>query len=252
MKIPIVDAHCHLGYSPIIDNIDEYIKRNKEAGVIAIINNSADFLQSKKTLELAKKYDIVYAAIGIHPIHVNDYIQDHLNFIEEHIKEVVAIGEVGLDYAGIDEETKNNQKKLFEFFIDLAEKYNKPLIVHSRSAAQDVVEILESSNAMPILHFFTGRKWLVKKIIDNGWILSIPTNIVRLKQLQENVELTPISQLLTETDAPWLSPFKEIYPNEPRFISETLKKISEIKNLPLEEVSEKIKENFSLIFNIKI
>ena len=247
----ITDAHCHLFFPPIEQEIDSYLERNKKEGVIALINNSSNIEQVKKALSYIDKTGIMFNAFGIHPLHALDYKPEHIDFIKKNINKAVAIGEVGLDFHDLKQGEKEKQLELFQRFIELSEITNKPLIVHSRGAELQVVELLESSNARVVMHYFAGRKHLVKRIIDNGWMLSIPTNIVRLQQLQQNVELAPIEQLLTETDAPWLSPYKT-YPNESRFIKESIKKISEIKGLSIDEVELLIAKNFEKTFKINL
>jgi len=132
--------------------------------------------------------------------------------------------------------------------ISLAEKLNKPIIVHSRKAEEDVINMLHSSKFKKIImHCFTGKKSLVKKIVDDGWFLTAPTSIVRATQFQENVKLTPITQLFCETDAPYLTPFKNRR-NEPAFVIEAYKKLAEIKNMELKEVINNIWMNWQKTF----
>jgi TatD DNase family protein len=136
----------------------------------------------------------------------------------------------------------------FEKIIALAEKLKIPMIVHSRKAEEEVIDILETSKHKKIImHFFCGRKHLVKKIQDNGWSFSIPTNIVRLTQLQQIVETTPLDKIFTETDCPWLSPFL-VQTNEPAFVAETIKKIVQIKKMEEEEVIKNIYMNYQKMF----
>src|SRR3990167_9456909 len=146
------------------------------------------------------------------------------------------------------EDTKS-QQKLFEKMISLAEKINKPIVVHSRKAESDCVEILQSSKLKKIvMHCFCGRKNIVNKIINNGWFLTAPTSIVRSTQFQENVKLCPITQLFCETDAPYLSPYKgkagEFARNEPVFVAEAYRKVAEIKEMELKEVVNNIFMNY--------
>jgi len=207
---------------------------------------------------MAKKYDIIKPALGFYPtrcIHVSEEEFDaELKFISE--QDIIAIGEVGLDYKKTDEnpvtaESIDKMKKCFQKIIDLTEKKNIPIIIHSRKAELDCIEMLEKSNLKKdqiIMHCFMGRKHLVKRVIDNGWSLSIPTIVNKLQQLQENVANTPMSQLLTETDAPYMSPYPNIRRNEPRFIIESIKKIAEIKNLDPEEVKKMIFMNYQRVF----
>jgi len=120
--------------------------------------------------------------------------------------------------------------------LALAEKLGKPVVIHSRKAEHDTIEMIKSTKLKKVvMHCFCGKKSLVKKIIDNGWFLTAPTSITRSTQFQENIMLCPITQLFVETDAPYLSPYKDKR-NEPGFIIESYKKIAEIKNMEISEV----------------
>ena len=180
-------------------------------------------------------------------------IDKELRFIEKNKKNIVAIGEVGLDYSMAKSNIKE-QKNQFQKFIILAEKINKPIIIHSRKAENDCIEMLQSSKLKKvIMHCFGGRKSLVKKIIGNGWFLTAPTCITRATQFQENAKLCPITQLFCETDAPYLSPFKaktgEFQRNEPAFIIEAYKKVAEIKGMELKEVINNVWMNWQRVFS---
>jgi len=132
--------------------------------------------------------------------------------------------------------------------ISLSEKLNKPIIVHSRNAEHECIDMLQSSKVKKIImHCFTGKKSLVKEIIDNGWFLTAPTCISRSTQFQENVKLIPITQLFCETDSPYLSPYKDIR-NEPAFVIEAYKKVAEIKNMEFKEVVNNIWMNWQKVF----
>jgi len=132
--------------------------------------------------------------------------------------------------------------------IQLAEKLNKPIIVHSRKAEEDAIDMLQSSKLRKIImHCFTGKKSLVEKIVNDGWFMTAPTCITRSTQFQENVKLIPITQLFCETDAPYLSPYKEKR-NEPAFVIEAYKKVAEIKNMELKEVINNIWMNWQKVF----
>jgi TatD DNase family protein len=261
----LIDSHCHLEYPEIMNNIDEIIARAKDVGVKKIITNGTTPYSNKIALDLAKKYDIVYCALGLYPPDAmrreiiesglkeedpNFSIDDEISFIQKKIKQnkkVLAIGEVGLDYVS-PQTDKKEQKETFQKFIELSEKSKKPLIIHSRKAENDVVDMLECSTLKnPVMHCFSGKFKLVKRIQDNGWNFSIPTNIVRSQQFQKIVETTRLKQILTETDAPFLSPFKEKI-NEPSFITESINVISKIKRITPEEASNQIYMNFQRIF----
>jgi TatD DNase family protein len=252
----LVDVHAHLDFPDYEKDLDEVIRNNKAAGVGAIICNGVSAESNRKVLALAKKYDIIKPSLGIYPVHVADMpeqnFDEELEFISK--QKIVAIGEVGLDYLNGDDNPHGNSKELimkkcFEKFIGLAERKNLPIICHSRRAELDVIEMLESSNAKKVvMHCFMGRKHLVKRILDNGWSLSIPCIIGKLQQFQDNVALAPIGQILTETDAPYMSPFPETRRNEPMFIEGTIKKIAEIKSLDETEAGLLIFNNYQRLF----
>jgi len=254
----LVDVHSHPDFDEYAADIEEYLERQKNAGVKAIVDNGVTAKSNRRVLELARKYDIIRPSLGIYPVWAVDMSEEdfdkELEFISK--QKIVAIGEVGLDYLKGDDNPhgefhKHRMKQCFEQFIKLAENKRLPLMVHSRRAELDCIEMLESStlkNEKIIMHCFMGRKHLVKRIISNGWSLSIPCIIGRLQQLQENVMMAPINQLLTETDAPYMSPFVETKRNESMFVAETLKKIAEIKKLDAEEVSKMVFANYQRIF----
>jgi TatD DNase family protein len=207
---------------------------------------------------LSKKYENVKASVGLYPIEAfkaeikqGDYpispekidIEDEIEFIKKNRDEIVAIGEIGLDYSLVPE-TERQQKELFQKLISLAEKIKKPIIVHSRKAEQDVIEMLESSSLKKIiLHCFCGNKKLVNRAQDNGWYLTVPTNVVRSQQMQFIAGTTDINKILTETDSPYLSPFPGKR-NEPSFVIEAVKKIAEIKKMDIIEVENNIFKNY--------
>ena len=265
----LIDIHSHLDHWHFKDDIGKVIEKAKEADVKIILTAGINPETNRRALEIAKKYGIVKPCLGIYPIHAlqkeiesgefpseNDNIFDldeEIEFIEKNKKNIVAIGEVGLDYSLVHD--KAEQKELFEKMISLAESISKPIIIHSRKAEEDAINMLQSSKLKKIImHCFTGRKHLVKKIIDNGWFLTAPTCITRATQFQENVKLCPITQLFCETDAPYLSPCKnpinpkEFQRNEPALIIESYKKIAEIKGMELKEVVNNIWMNWQRAF----
>ncbi|MBT7902369.1 TatD family hydrolase [Candidatus Woesearchaeota archaeon] len=258
INYPIVDVHAHLDH-PLIKDIEGVIKRAKAFGVKKIITNGLNYQTNRLSLDLAKKYDIVEAALGIYPpdalekeveedgsdIELQPFnIDDELKFIKK--QKPIALGEIGLEYKyGTDFEA---QKLLFRKFIDLGAKLKVPLIIHSRKAEQNVIDILESANAKKVvLHCFCGKHKLVKRAAENGWHFSIPTNVLRSQHFQKVVEIVGINQLLTETDAPYLSPVPGTI-NEPSFIVGSIKKIAEIKKMTEQETANNIFKNYLQLF----
>ncbi len=251
----IVDVHAHMTYEDYKEDIDEVIKRAEKEGVVVIISAGTNNKNNIATLELAKKYKIIKPALGLYPLEALEFsekeIDSTLDFIKKNKKNIIAISEVGLDYHSITDQNEK-QKKLFQRIIKLGEETKLPLIIHSRKAELDVIELLEKSKLKKIvMHCFGGNLKLVKRIENNGWFLSIPTNIVFSSHFQAIVNQTSISNILTETDAPYLSPVKGTR-NEPSFIKHTIKKISEIKSLDAKEVENIIYMNFQRLFLEKI
>ena len=256
----IVDVHAHLDHYLIKDRLDEIIENAKKAGVKAIITSGVNHSTNLIALEISKKHkDIVKCAFGLYPRDAftreesdeaykteTHNIDEELAFFEKHKNDFIAIGEVGLDY--YNGKDKEMQTKDFIKIIHLAKKLGKPLIIHSRKAESDALDILEKEGAKKVvMHCFSGNKNLIKRAAKLGYYFSIPTNIVRAENFQSLVKEVNISQLLTETDAPYLSPFKD-KKNEPAFIEETIKKIAQIKGMTEHDVMQNIYMNYQKLF----
>ena len=242
-----IDIHSHLEMCQ-----DEIIDNAKKANVKIILTCGIDIKTNRKALELSKKFQEVKACLGIYPtdsLNLTDKeLNEEINFIKQNKNKIIGIGEVGLDQKEKDQSTLEKQKKTFQKFINLARELNIPIVIHSRKAEAEAIELLEKSNYKKIImHCFNGNLKLVKKIIENGWFLSIPTNVKHAEHFQKVIELTPIEQLFCETDSPFLHPDKK-FPNEPANVVESYKKIAEIKKLSLKEVEKKIEENYKKLF----
>jgi TatD DNase family protein len=261
----LVDVHAHLdleGYE-VHGGIDKVIDESEKNGVKAIVTNGTSIESNREVLEIAKKYPLVKVALGIYPTHCLEMIEageedkftSELKFIEDNIKhkKCIAIGEVGLEYKeikGLDEKKKNIQKNCLKKFIAIAKKYNIPIIVHSRGAELEVVELLEAEGMKGkkvVMHCFSGRKHIVQRIRDNDWYFSIPCNVERSLHFQQIVLDTPTDRLLTETDAPYLSPVPGTV-NRPDNVIHTIKKIAQIKKITPVEASNMIYANYQRIF----
>jgi len=245
-----IDVHCHLDFFGE-KKAEEAVERAREKGVGIIVNNAVKPESIKKTFEIARKFEEVKAALGIYPIDAlamsDKEIDEQIDLIRKNKNEIVAIGEVGLDFKE-DLEERERQKKIFQKFIDLAMELDKPIIVHSRNAEKEAVDMLEASDAKKVvLHCFSGSLKLEKRAEDKGWYFSIPTNVKYSKQFQALVKEAPIAQILCETDSPYLHPDKK-KDNEPANVIESYKKIAEIKGITLKETEKKIEENYKRIF----
>ncbi len=250
-----IDTHCHLDFKGLIERLDEIIVNAKKAGLKAIISSGITPETNKKVPEIASKYDIVKPSFGLYPMDAltreegkeNKFdVDKELEFWKKNKDKFISIGEIGLDYKN--GKDKEMQKKVFEKLLETAKKLKKPVIIHSRKAELDALDILESSGIKKVvMHCFSGRKHLVKRAYDSGYYFSIPTNVVRLQQFQDMAKEIDINHLFCETDSPFLSPFKDKI-NEPAFVIESYKKIAEIKNLTLEEVEKNIWMNSEKLF----
>ncbi len=242
-----IDVHCHLDS---LSDIERVIDRAEKSGVRIIVTQGINKETNRKSLDLASRFSAVKSALGFYPMDSLSLtikeIDEEIKFIEAHKKDIIAIGEVGLDLKETNE--LEVQERVFQKMIDLSIKIGKPIIVHSRKAELQCIEQLEKNGAKKVLmHCFSGKISLVKRIIDNEWFLSIPTSVKNSQHFQEVIKLTPLEQLLCETDSPYLHPDKG-FPNEPANVVESYKKIAEIKNLSLKDVEEQIEENYNRLF----
>jgi len=243
-----IDIHCHLD---ILKNIEEAVQKAEEKDVNIILTCGVNRHTNRKTMDLSKKYPNVKACLGIYPIDAlsmtEKEIDKEIEFIKENKEKITAIGEVGMDFK---EDSKNHetQRKTFEKFIDLSLQINKPLIIHSRKAELECIELLEQKKAKKVLmHCFCGKRTLVERIIKNNWFLSIPASIKNSIQFQENAKITPLQQLFCETDSPFLHPDKN-QENEPSNVIISYEQIAKQKILPLNEVIKQISKNYKDLF----
>lgn len=247
-----VDSHCHID-SREYDNIEKVIERAIDNNVKILIVNGYDRRSNFEVLELVKKYDIVYGAIGWQPGEIDDISEEDYLFLENHIndKKIVAIGEIGLDYH-YENFNKVNQQELFKRQLEIAEKNKKPVIVHSRDAVQDTYDMLIKYNIIGSIHAFSGSLEMAKGFINKGFYLGIGgvctfKNAKNIVNVIENIDL---AYILLETDSPYLTP--EPYRgqiNTPAYIPLIAKKISEIKNKELSEVISITTKNAESLFD---
>lgn len=260
-----VDTHCHLDH-PRFPDRDEVITAAKEVGVVAIISQGVNHESNKRVLEIAKKHSIVKAALGLYPVDapnvaikediVDDYIieseatvDETLAFIEENNDNIVAIGEVGIDLKESDD--KEHQIENFKKVIALSKKLKKPLIIHTRKAEEIVLDLLEESGIakrLVHLHCFCGKKKFIRRGVELGYTFSVPCSITRAQNFQMLVELVPITQLLTETDCPYMPPDKTADRSLPQDVKITIDHIAQIKGMEHQEVRDSIYMNYQRMY----
>lgn len=264
MKPEYIDTHAHLDFDDYKEDFDEVIQRTID-NKVAVITIGTDLEKSRKALEIAEKYDHVWAVIGFHPLYTNDSKVEEFKEFEQMIKhpKCVGIGECGLDYS--DSPDKEKQKEFFIRQIALAIENNKPLIIHCRDVSplggqawDDTLEILkvykETNPELKVnFHFFNQDQKRAEEILNSGFQYSFTGIITFVSELEDRVKNTPIEKLMSETDAPFVAPkSKRGKRNEPSYVIEIVEKIAELKGLPVEEVKKQLIKNAEEFFSISL
>ncbi len=251
-----VDSHCHLdklNYDELHTSVEDVINKAKQANVTELLSVGVTLDSFPNMMEMIAPYENVYASCGVHPLDVESaFALDTLRKHASHDR-VVAIGETGLDYH-YKPETAALQKERFEQHVDLAVDLNKPLIIHTRNARADTLDILRNGGADKcggVIHCFTEDLAFAEAALDLGFYISI-SGIVTFRQateLKEVVKLLPLDKLLIETDSPYLAPVphrgKE---NQPAYVVEVASYIAQLKSCSLAEVAQKTTSNFRNLF----
>ncbi len=257
----IIDTHCHLDYFDNIESVN-VINRALQNNVNKMITISTEIDKIDQIIGYTKQFNnIVFASLGQHPCNLDniDITIDKLsNLLEKNIDKIVGIGETGLDYYHSQDETNIlKQKKSFQAHIEVASKYNLPLIIHNRNSDNDVAEILidgfKNFNSRGVIHCFTATESFMKKMIDIGFYISI-AGIITFKNainLQEIVKKIPLNRLLIETDSPYLAPTPHRgKKNEPSFIVHTANFLADHLGINRTEFYELTTNNANNLFNL--
>ncbi len=246
----LIDTHVHLDE---IDNLQETFNDARYAGVESIVAVGVNRQSNQKILELAYKCNEikVYPALGIHPTEINnDEIDVSIKFIKENIDSVIAIGEIGLDFWY--NVNKELQYKVFRIQLELAEKYNKPVIIHSRGAWEECFEIVKEYKVdKAIFHWYSGPQNVLEKIVQSGYFISATPALEYSSHHINAVKNVPIEKIVVETDSPvrYKTVDGKTYVAKPKDVIKPVIYISRIKNLPVNEVIKIIKENTIKFFN---
>lgn len=257
----IFDSHCHPQFPHFDQDRDEMIKRTLKEGVFMICVGT-DLETSKKAIELAHKYEGVWATIGLHP---NDNLNKEFNpsIYEELLNQekVVGFGEIGLDYYRTEKtEDQKFQKERFGKQLELAVKIDKPLILHCRDAKtgssdkahSDLINYLENKNLRGVIHSFTGTIAEAEKYLNLGFYLGFNGIITFANQYDELIKQVPLGKILLETDAPYLAPLPfRGQQNEPLYVKYVAEKIAQLKSIDYNQVAEKTFKNTQKLFSIK-
>ena len=245
------DSHCHI-YKEYYPNIDDVIKIAENNKVNCFINNGCDDKSNREIIELLKKYSNMYGAIGIHPESVDTYTNDDLKFVEDNLNnpKVVAIGEIGLDYY-YTKENKYQQIELLEKQLKIAERNHMPVIIHSREATLDTLNILKKYKVKGIIHSFSGSLETANEYIKMGYLIGI-NGVITFKNahIKEVIKELPLESLVLETDSPYLTP--EPYrgrQNNPSHILDIAKFVANLKDTNLENLADITNKNLENLLN---
>ena len=246
----IVDGHAHMCDSVFDPDRAEVLERARKGGVGAIIAVGEDLSDARKNLKLAAIHPMLKPAAGLYPTHLDpDQTAEMAQFIRRNRRQLVAIGEVGLDYWMVKTEPeKALQRDIFSMFIELSLEMKLPLNIHSRSAGRHAVAMLLEKNARQVqMHAFDGKAGAALPAVEAGYFFSIPPSIVRSRQKQKLVKRLPLSALLVESDSPVLGPVPNER-NEPGNVPVVIQEIARIKEVPVEEVAAAVTENTERLY----
>ncbi|WP_338560759.1 TatD family hydrolase [Paraclostridium sordellii] len=255
----LFDSHAHLNDERFDEDREELINSLKAKGVDLVLNPGACIETSKSSVELANKYDFIYAAVGVHPHDVGEMTEDDIETLRKLALEnekVKAIGEIGLDYY-YDNSPREIQKKWFKRQIELANELKLPIIIHDRDAHGDTFEIIKNTKSPEIgcvLHCYSGNVELAKEYVKMGCYISIPGTVTfkNNKKTREVAKEIPLEYLLIETDSPYMAPEPHRGKrNNPSLVQFVADKIAQEKGISYEQVCEATKENAKRFFNIK-
>ncbi|MBN2138895.1 MAG: TatD family hydrolase [Sedimentisphaerales bacterium] len=254
----LIDTHCHLTFEPLDADVGAVLGRSKEAGVTSWITVGTDVKDSEKAVMLAERFDGLYATVGVHPHDAKSVTSDilaHLKQLAQNIN-VAAIGETGLDFH-YNFSKQPDQIRVFATQLKLAAELNLPVIVHSRNAFDETMDILEQHGSAlkgVVFHCFSGSAEQAKRVLEQGWHLSF-TGVVTFKnaeQTREAAKLVPLERLMLETDSPYMSPepVRKQKPNEPALMIHTARFLAELKGISLEEFAAGVTATARSFFNL--
>jgi TatD DNase family protein len=253
----LIDTHCHLTFEGLAGDVAAVIERSKAAGVNGWITVGTDPQHNRKAIELAERFENMYAAIAIHPHDAKTVTADILKELRElaqHNK-VVAIGETGLDYH-YKFSSHEEQQKVFAEHLKMAAERNLPVIVHCREAFDETIEILEQFRDVKkvVFHCFSGSGEQAKIVLDYGFYISF-TGVVTFKNAEKTrraAEVVPLDRLMVETDCPYMSPepMRKQKINEPALMIHTARCLAELKGMDLADFAEAVTATSRVFFDL--
>lgn len=252
----MIDSHCHLADPKFENDLPLILKRADEAGIKTMITIGDTLPESKKCVELAARYDPIFCTVGVHPHHAKDWKPADVSTLESLVAsspKVRAIGEIGLDYHYNFSEP-DIQRSVFASQVALAKRLHLPIVVHCREAVEDVWAIVREYQDIKLVIHCCTEKWDdVERFVQNGWLLSF-TGIATFpasKDIRNTIKECPLTQMMIETDAPYLAPVPHRGKrNEPAYVAEVAKCIAGVKGISLQEVDETTTRNAVEFFGL--
>ena len=251
----IFDSHAHYTDKAFNDDREIMLGSLRESGICGVINCGADIESSVSSVELANKYDYIYAACGIHPEEADKIPENYIEILKKLSRDekCVAIGEIGLDYYWR-QDTKDLQKELFEKQILLSKELDLPIIVHDREAHGDTMEILKKNRPKGVLHCFSGSPETAAEVLKLGMYIGLGGALTfkNARKAVEVAQMLPLDRLLLETDCPYMAPVPmRGKRNNSGYITFIAEKVAEIKGIDPQSVLDITAENTKRLFNIK-
>lgn len=256
MLTNIFDTHAHYDDEAFRDDVHELLSGLPDKGVMGVVTCGTNLISSARSLELAKKYDFVYAALGYHPENIGDERKGDLELIAELLsneKKAVAIGEIGLDYYYDDSAPREEQIDLFERQLELAKDLDLPVIIHDRDAHGDTLEILKRYRPKGVVHCFSGSFEMAREVIKLGMFVGMG-GVVTFKNARKAVDVVsdiPLDRLVLETDCPYLAPVPfRGKRNDSSLIAYVASVIGEIRDVEPQKLLDITCENAHALYNI--
>ncbi len=253
-----IDAHCHLTGDEYEGGAPAVIARANADGVGRIVASGFDMDSSYASAKLADEHACVYFCAGFHPSELGKYREGDLEGLAELIKhpKCVAVGEIGLDYHFPDNPDRETQRRLFIEQLALADRAGLPVVIHSRDAAQETLELLQQHRELlkrgGLMHCYSYSPEMVDEFAKLGLYFSFGGTVTfkNAKKVQESAKRAPLERLLSETDCPYLTPtpFRGVFPNEPKNVRYVVKTLAEIRNENEEELKNRILANAETLF----
>ncbi len=253
----LIDTHAHLDE---LRSLDLMLEEAREVGVIAVVAVGSNQQSNMRTLEISQRYpDFVLPALGLHPWELANLdtsrIDDNLRFVECSIASAVAVGEIGLDYDKrvLEKASKELQKEVLGQLLNIARKYVKPAIIHSRYAWKDALRTVQDAGIdRAVFHWFTGFSSVLKDIIDAGYFISATPAAEYHEEHRRAIRETPADRLLLETDCPVTYGREFRYQSKPSDVIRSLKAVAQLKGLDQSELAEQTTRNASSLFSLRV